>query len=91
MGKKKKKTKGPDAASKLPMGKHPACPAELWTVHSLGSTDRALLSLGSASGGHQHNAKCNFISNSHLRSPLQIKIIVLQDAAHEFPGKREKN
>lgn len=26
VGKKKKKTKGPDAASKLPLGKHSACP-----------------------------------------------------------------
>lgn len=27
VGKKKKKTKGPDAASKLPLGKHSACPS----------------------------------------------------------------
>lgn len=34
VGKKKKKTKGPDAASKLPLGKHSVSPAELWTLCS---------------------------------------------------------
>lgn len=39
VGKKKKKTKGPDAASKLPLGKHSASPAELQPLHSWGSTE----------------------------------------------------
>lgn len=38
VGKKKKKTKGPDAASKLPLGKYSASPAELRALCSLGST-----------------------------------------------------
>lgn len=39
VGKKKKKTKGPDAASKLPLGKHSASPAELQTVCFSGSAE----------------------------------------------------
>lgn len=39
VGKKKKKTKGPDAASKLPLGKRSACRAALGTVCSARSAE----------------------------------------------------